>query len=133
MIRRPPRSTLFPYTTLFRSRFGSGCSSSSALGCTITSSQGTYKFVFQAKSIITLSRYRANPDPTWWVGTLMHEIAHGTGLGHYDSTYSGSYQLMRSANGPDVIRGGDANGLRRVAPAGRISASPSAKASEIGR
>src|SRR3712207_8576715 len=24
MIRRPPRSTLFPYTTLFRSLFGSG-------------------------------------------------------------------------------------------------------------
>src|SRR3712207_8935952 len=24
MIRRPPRSTLFPYTTLFRSRFGGG-------------------------------------------------------------------------------------------------------------
>src|SRR2546430_13296264 len=24
MIRRPPRSTLFPYTTLFRSRSGSG-------------------------------------------------------------------------------------------------------------
>src|SRR2546429_9175792 len=24
MIRRPPRSTLFPYTTLFRSVFGSG-------------------------------------------------------------------------------------------------------------
>src|SRR2546430_12051647 len=24
MIRRPPRSTLFPYTTLFRSWFGSG-------------------------------------------------------------------------------------------------------------
>src|SRR2546422_7497935 len=24
MIRRPPRSTLFPYTTLFRSRFSSG-------------------------------------------------------------------------------------------------------------
>src|SRR2546430_15139532 len=24
MIRRPPRSTLFPYTTLFRSRFQSG-------------------------------------------------------------------------------------------------------------
>src|SRR5688572_32514301 len=28
MIRRPPRSTLFPYTTLFRSRLG--CRSSSA-------------------------------------------------------------------------------------------------------
>src|SRR5260221_14695858 len=24
MIRRPPRSTLFPYTTLFRSKFGTG-------------------------------------------------------------------------------------------------------------
>src|SRR5256885_12346138 len=27
MIRRPPRSTLFPYTTLFRSRAGDGASS----------------------------------------------------------------------------------------------------------
>src|SRR5947208_12107813 len=26
MIRRPPRSTLFPYTTLFRSRRDAGCS-----------------------------------------------------------------------------------------------------------
>src|SRR5690348_18109671 len=26
MIRRPPRSTLFPYTTLFRSERGGGCS-----------------------------------------------------------------------------------------------------------
>src|SRR3712207_8982273 len=26
MIRRPPRSTLFPYTTLFRSRYGDGFS-----------------------------------------------------------------------------------------------------------
>src|SRR5689334_24447180 len=25
MIRRPPRSTLFPYTTLFRSGLGTGC------------------------------------------------------------------------------------------------------------
>src|SRR2546425_3520538 len=28
MIRRPPRSTLFPYTTLFRSGFGAGAQSS---------------------------------------------------------------------------------------------------------
>src|SRR2546430_17440679 len=27
MIRRPPRSTLFPYTTLFRSEFFMGCAS----------------------------------------------------------------------------------------------------------
>src|SRR2546423_9011583 len=30
MIRRPPRSTLFPYTTLFRSSFSSASSTSSA-------------------------------------------------------------------------------------------------------
>jgi hypothetical protein len=102
--------------------FGSGCSSHNALGCTITSTQGTNRMVFQAKTIVTLSRYRANPSTTWWTGTLMHEIAHGMGLGHYDATYNGSYQLMRSANGPDYIRSGDANGLRYVAPGGAISA-----------
>src|SRR3712207_8229636 len=32
MIRRPPRSTLFPYTTLFRSR-GSGCWWTIRRGC----------------------------------------------------------------------------------------------------
>src|SRR5262249_58651150 len=32
MIRRPPRSTLFPYTTLFRSPVGGGA----GLGCTVT-------------------------------------------------------------------------------------------------
>src|SRR6266511_4876519 len=30
MIRRPPRSTLFPYTTLFRSRHGTGSAPPSA-------------------------------------------------------------------------------------------------------
>src|SRR3712207_6917995 len=30
MIRRPPRSTLFPYTTLFRSLFLAACSGSSS-------------------------------------------------------------------------------------------------------
>src|SRR3712207_7327902 len=32
MIRRPPRSTLFPYTTLFRSRRGNGVRSARARG-----------------------------------------------------------------------------------------------------
>src|SRR5258707_11109383 len=35
MIRRPPRSTLFPYTTLFRSTFGHRLSGSDALERTI--------------------------------------------------------------------------------------------------
>src|SRR5260221_5491693 len=33
MIRRPPRSTLFPYTTLFRSRQRTGQLSQLAMGC----------------------------------------------------------------------------------------------------
>src|SRR3712207_7162287 len=33
MIRRPPRSTLFPYTTLFRSRSAAACCSHRLLGC----------------------------------------------------------------------------------------------------
>ena len=102
--------------------FGSGCTKTSALGCTITTTQGSYRYVFQAKVIVTLSRYRANPSTTWWTGTLMHELMHGSGLGHYDSVYNGSYQLMRSANGPDTIRSGDISGLRRVAPGGAVSA-----------
>lgn len=112
--------------------FGSGCTSGSALGCTTTSTQGTYRMIFQARTIITLSRYRANPSTTWWTGTLMHEIAHGTGLGHYDRSYGGSYQLMRSANGPDYIRTGDANGLRALAKPRSLSVSVSARTTKPG-
>src|SRR2546430_11021413 len=36
MIRRPPRSTLFPYTTLFRSRQGKIISIDDATHCTVT-------------------------------------------------------------------------------------------------
>src|SRR5205807_9190462 len=32
-IRRPPRSTLFPYTTLFRSRAGAVCAGGAGAGC----------------------------------------------------------------------------------------------------
>src|SRR3712207_9348293 len=39
MIRRPPRSTLFPYTTLFRSREGSGPAAHLALGVLVRSSR----------------------------------------------------------------------------------------------
>src|SRR4051812_49944750 len=35
MIRRPPRSTLFPYTTLFRSLFKDPQTASGAVNCTV--------------------------------------------------------------------------------------------------
>ena len=40
MIRRPPRSTLFPYTTLFRSTLGGGASARSAEGAASASTLG---------------------------------------------------------------------------------------------
>src|SRR5256885_5282891 len=45
MIRRPPRSTLFPYTTLFRSyawTFGDGQSASGATPMHLYTTPGTY-------------------------------------------------------------------------------------------
>ena len=99
------------------------CATASALACTTDSTQGAYRLIFQAKTSVSAARYAANPSPSWWIGTLMHEIGHGTGLGHFNGTYLGSYQLMRWADGPDVIKTGDANGLRRIALPGTISAS----------
>src|SRR5688572_31160734 len=42
MLRRPPRSTLFPYTTLFRSR-GEALDSSCALLCDASRGRGGYR------------------------------------------------------------------------------------------
>src|SRR2546430_5868026 len=42
MIRRPPRSTLFPYTTLFRSTSTPGCSSMSILRTMFDVSEAAY-------------------------------------------------------------------------------------------
>src|SRR5258707_2790739 len=36
MIRRPPRSTLFPYTTLFRSLFGSEAGVYAGIACVVS-------------------------------------------------------------------------------------------------
>src|SRR5215207_160092 len=41
MTRRPPRSTLFPYTTLFRSRSGGRRTTPWPYTCSMVSSQGT--------------------------------------------------------------------------------------------
>src|SRR2546430_9024019 len=40
MIRRPPRSTLFPYTTLFRSGGGAGVEPHPGAGCEVDSGGG---------------------------------------------------------------------------------------------
>src|SRR2546430_3799576 len=45
MIRRPPRSTLFPYTTLFRSPFGPGLLGASRVGTPHSNSDSLRRFV----------------------------------------------------------------------------------------
>jgi hypothetical protein len=112
--------------------WGSGCTAN-ALACTVDGTQGTYHLIYQARTVVTASRYAANPDRTWWTGTLMHEIAHATGLGHFDGTYLGRGQLMRWAGGPNTIEAGDANGLRRLAPPGRVTATVRARSAGNGR
>src|SRR3712207_8943348 len=49
MIRRPPRSTLFPYTTLFRS-VGSGCTGSDRLAIMVGTS-GAMRVLWKAGSV----------------------------------------------------------------------------------
>jgi hypothetical protein len=102
--------------------WGSGCATASALACTTNGMQGAYHYVYQARTVVMASRYAANPSPSAWLGTLMHEIAHAVALEHFDGTYGGRYQLMRWAGGPNAIQAGDANGLRRLAPGGAVSA-----------
>jgi len=110
-------------TNRFLIVFGSGCSSSTALACTQAGTQGSYSLVYQAKVVVSRARYDANPSSTLWTGTLIHELGHSAGLSHYDGTYLGRYQLMRWAGGPNAAQAGDLNGLRHVAPGGRVSAS----------
>src|SRR3712207_8034185 len=58
MIRRPPRSTLFPYTTLFRSIHVNGCPNSCAR--------------FQVADIGLMAALRQRPDGTKSDAFLVH-------------------------------------------------------------
>src|SRR2546427_4587708 len=50
MIRRPPRSTLFPYTTLFRSRVATRVKCISSCRCCCTSSSACLRVVMSMRS-----------------------------------------------------------------------------------
>src|SRR2546428_12114329 len=78
MIRRPPRSTLFPYTTLFRSVDGTDQTS---LGQFSGSGQRTYKhsvprfFVPERGTMFTLALVRFPPTATTEIQYLKAEGA----------------------------------------------------------
>src|SRR5258705_3422491 len=56
MIRRPPRSTLFPYTTLFRSN-GTGISSSTAAAIAAASGRPTAIGYGEASDVLTGNQF----------------------------------------------------------------------------
>src|SRR3712207_9394453 len=62
MIRRPPRSTLFPYTTLFRSEYNMGAMENA--GCV------TYRDEYLPRSRQTHAFYEQRAN------TVLHEMAH---------------------------------------------------------
>src|SRR5687767_15675207 len=66
MIRRPPRSTLFPYTTLFRSK-GSGSPSSSPRCARSSERRGAWE-----RRCSTSPRPHAPRTTTWWVRSEEH-------------------------------------------------------------
>src|SRR3712207_7605427 len=81
MIRRPPRSTLFPYTTLFRSKFGREPFASSAflngnldefrLSSTFRSADWIATEYENQNSPTTF--YSISPEPKEWTGTRSEE------------------------------------------------------------
>src|SRR5256885_9262165 len=58
MIRRPPRSTLFPYTTLFRSRLKSLNKDYSILGCIIEEGAAEFVPASQSDSLAPKTHHR---------------------------------------------------------------------------
>jgi hypothetical protein len=73
---------------------------------------------------ITLVRTRWDPrQAELWTGTVAHELGHLLGLTHYDARRADGYQLMSRHARTNVVRSGDAAGLRAIAPPGALATS----------
>src|SRR3989454_8985277 len=113
MIRRPPRSTLFPYTTLFRSRFVAYAGDQTILGDTVGFATGTLP--------ADLPRYvadGADPSPGYVVfatglyglvidnggrGVWYHRFSpYGPGL-NFEAQPTGRYVARPSVPDPTVL------------------------------
>src|SRR2546426_12726131 len=102
MIRRPPRSTLFPYTTLFRSNLGAlsagGNIAISTTGANALTVAGAISTAAQTASAtpsgsVTLTSFFFNDTATTEIYTLsLHDA-----LPIYDSATSGSITLDATA------------------------------------
>src|SRR3712207_7304707 len=77
MIRRPPRSTLFPYTTLFRSTRGEHLDgvSSGAVGREVREDLGD-----NGGELVAVPRARRGEGDLWMVGVQVYEDRKSTRL-----------------------------------------------------
>src|SRR5438270_3843448 len=96
MIRRPPRSTLFPYTTLFRSSTGPTATSSSRPPKALASrpaprsEEHTSELQSQSNLVCRLLLEKKNTDTISRADTRRWEAAHAT-----PNIGSGRHVLMR--------------------------------------
>src|SRR3712207_7523048 len=82
MIRRPPRSTLFPYTTLFRSFFVAVCS--------------LVQFAFHILDIIHGSSPSGGAPPIWlWIHYHYNIFSNGRSEEHTSELQSRQYLVCR--------------------------------------
>src|SRR5258708_7998448 len=61
MIRRPPRSTLFPYTTLFRSE--AACTLTNKTPTDVYRAPGRYEGTFVRERLVDIAAHRLGIDP----------------------------------------------------------------------
>src|SRR2546428_5699411 len=100
MIRRPPRSTLFPYTTLFRS-----------IG--VTGEQNQYTFTLAAPALVYFDALTNNSNLTWTLAGPAGTAVNKSGIALFDSPASFSNPMPNLAcdNYTLTVAGiGDANG-----------------------
>src|SRR5205823_12926229 len=101
MIRRPPRSTLFPYTTLFRSNSGPGASAWGGTNTVLPGGAGTsFTLTPQTGDNITCT-LTLTPPPQTITGTVYNDANHNGALdaGESGTGISGLYVKLASDSG----------------------------------
>lgn len=98
-------------TTTSYNTIGGGCVADS-LACAAPITQSG----FGIRCIVWVNGGRYAQGGSTWQGTFIHEMLHCMGLSHFDGTYLGVYQLMKSStvNAPNSIQTGDSNGIKNV-------------------
>src|SRR5438874_13742732 len=96
MIRRPPRSTLFPYTTLFRSKIGRFPFAAAGRALTLGQTEGFVKVVADAGSGKLLGAHIIGPRATDLIAEATLAIQNSLTLEQIDLTIHAHPNLPES-------------------------------------